>query len=122
MRQAALMLILLAGNAYAEDSIDFECQSGSYWNPDGKVLVRAIIVPDSGFGLVTVADTDYVAKYERKGFNHRWDFEFNEEEDRFDYTFVIKPDGTGLYYDFSIMEPGKPVSPSQTYICQQSKQ
>jgi hypothetical protein len=118
---AVLILHLLMETAHAEDIIVFECQSGAYWAPEGKVLVEASIFPGSEFGLVQVAGKDYLAIYELKGFNHRWDFGSNVEENGFEYSFVIKPDGTGLYIDFSNAESGKLVRPSQLYICKQTE-
>ena len=53
-----------------------------------------------GFILFDGGYTGQITMYERDGLDHRWDWEDG------DYTFVIQPDGTGLYYDFSSVKPG----------------
>jgi hypothetical protein len=52
----------------------------------------------------------YSAFYYRHGINHRWDW-----EDKF--SFVIKPDGTGLYYDFSSTQEGEATTASDLFKC-----
>ena len=42
----------------------------------------------------------HLASFEIAGLNPRWDFGYDENLDRYLYAFIIKPDGTGLYYDF----------------------
>lgn len=50
-----------------------------------------------GFVLYDGTNTGDIATYERAGINHRWDWKSESSN----YAFRIKPDGTGLYYDFS---------------------
>jgi hypothetical protein len=124
MNHGALILILLAGQTYAADYINFSCQAGTYWKPDGEVLVEATFYPDTGIGLVQVTGGHYVAMYKLNGFNHRWDFSANPETVKtrgFEYSFVIEPDGTGLYYDFSASDSGTKTRPSQVYRCKQTE-
>jgi hypothetical protein len=45
------------------------------------------------------ARTSAYTSFEVAGFNRRWDF--GPKSHPTQYAFVIKPDGTGLYYDFS---------------------
>ena len=70
---------------------------------DGKV---------QGFGKVSVAGVDHAALFRVVGFERRWDFgkEFN-------FSFVISPDGRGLYYDFTSVEEGETTQPRQFYRC-----
>ena len=42
------------------------------------------------------------AMYRRTGLKHRWDWGEDSQ-----YSFMIKPDGVGLYYDFSAVETKK---------------
>ena len=55
-----------------------------------------------GFILYEGGTRGELAYFYRKGLNLRWDWE--------NYAIVIKPDGTGLYYDFSYQSNG--VKPS----------
>ena len=58
------------------------------------------------FGEVAFASVTHPALFRIAGLNRRWDFGYNESKDGFHYAFVIKPDGTGLYYDFSTSSDG----------------
>ncbi len=60
----------------------------------------------SEFGRVLVASTTQWASFRITGLNRRWDFGDDESEDVYPYAFVIKPDGTGLCYDFSTAPDG----------------
>ena len=53
----------------------------------------------SGYGFVLYDGTDEGAStsYQRRGLNHRWDWGPNGTE----FAFVLEPDGTGLFYDFT---------------------
>ncbi len=51
--------------------------------------------------------------YRRTGLEHRWDWCPNETN----YVFVIKPDGTGLYYDFSSVPYGESTKASDVFQC-----
>ena len=65
---------------------------------------------------VSVAGTSYSSEFRENGLNLRWDFG-PDDEGNYDYGFVIQPDGTGLYYDFSRSTDGT-ANPSQTYKCE----
>ena len=58
------------------------------------------------YGWVTVANAAHVASFRIAGLNRRWDFGDDESGDSYPYAFIIKPDGTGLYYDFSTSSDG----------------
>ena len=72
-------------------------------------------------GRVSVAGTSYVSGFELDGLNLRWNFgpdnEFVQDDGNYAYSFVIWPDGTGRYYDFSRSTDGA-ANPSQTYKCE----
>lgn len=74
-------------------------------------LTRETGVP----GQVSVAGVTYSAYFHVEGLNRRWDFgkEMN-------YSFIITPDGSGAYYDFSLAEDGETTEPSQLFICESS--
>lgn len=67
-------------------------------------------------GEVSVAGTTYSTSFEVQGLDRRWDFGL-DDDGSYDYTFVVQPDGTGLYYDFSGSTDGS-ANPGQTYRCE----
>ena len=66
------------------------------------------------FGFIIYDGTDEgdAAFYHRRGLNHRWDW--GEERQ---YSFVIKPNGIGLFYDFSTVENGMKSKADGVYEC-----
>ena len=82
--------------------------------PHDKVL--AALTPyseEAGVSArVSVAGVDYAAVYYVQGIDRRWDF-----GDELKYTFVVRPDGSTLYYDFSRAEEGEEIPPKQTFFC-----
>ena len=54
-----------------------------------------------GFVLYDGGSSGEIASYERAGLLHRWDWGRNVNRDVYVYSFLMRPDGTGLYYDFS---------------------
>lgn len=53
------------------------------------------------FALVQAAGAEHPASFKVAGIHRRWDFGYDESEGSYLYAFIIKTDGTGLYYDFS---------------------
>ena len=71
-------------------------------------------------GTVIVAGAKYHAIFSIDGFNRRWDFgEKPGDKATGDRAFVIKPDGTGLLYDFTKESSSRP---EDVFICFQKKQ
>lgn len=68
---------------------------------------------DLGFGEVWVAGVTHDARFEIAGINRRWDFGGDMQ-----YAFIIHPDGSGAYYDFSTVEDGGRFGPSQKFKCE----
>ena len=64
-----------------------------------------------GSGEVSVAGFTHPALFRIVGFDRRWDF--GEESS---YAFVVRPDGRGLYYDFSSAVDGTATA-SQSFNC-----
>lgn len=54
-----------------------------------------------GFVLYDGTDSGEHSSHGLKGVNHRWDWGKKAADSGYDYAFVIEPDGTSLYYDFS---------------------
>jgi hypothetical protein len=68
---------------------------------------------NSGYILYGGGYTGEFAKYRRIGIEHRWDWGPNGN----DYAFVIKADGTGLYYDFSNANEGERIKANDVFKC-----
>ncbi len=71
----------------------------------------------SGFGEVLVAGVTHKALFRVEGLNRRWDFGKETRTGAYSYAFVIEPDGTGVYLDFSHVEPGVQIKGSQFFNC-----
>lgn len=69
-------------------------------------------------GLVSVAGVIQRARFYVAGLRRRWDFPSDAvlADESYLYSFVIEPDGTGAYYDFSTSTDGQ-ARPSQVYTC-----
>ena len=61
-----------------------------------------------GFVLYGNGTTGEEAYFSRQGLDLRWDWGsyYRDGSSRYRYSFVIEPDGTGLYYDFSTSTDG----------------
>jgi len=112
--------ITLGNTVYNEETsgkfISWECRDCIN---DRKTLVEVGTfsdpnLKDSGFVLYDDSDSGNVTHYQRKGINLRWDWGPNEN----DFAFIIKPDGTGLFYDFSNAK-SKSIEADQVFKCQQ---
>ena len=66
----------------------------------------------AGFVLYDGGYSGELATYHRTGLEHRWDWGRATN-----YSFVIKPDGTGLYYDFSTVPEGESTTAREVYKC-----
>jgi hypothetical protein len=75
---------------------------------DSKLSGVGFILYDGGF-------SGELTNYRRKGINHRWDWGPNGTE----FAFIIKPDGTGLFYDFSSVPSGEQTKANDVYKCSQ---
>ncbi|CAH8189324.1 hypothetical protein [Vibrio aestuarianus] len=115
-------IITLSGEEVHEDDaggfVSWRCTDYVY---EGKVLTELgwFNNPDLesiGFILYDGSSIGQTTLYERKGLNHRWDWGSGTD---LNYAFIIKPDGTGLYYDFSSVRPGDSTKASSIYKCTQ---
>ena len=116
MRYTVLIFILLAGAANAET---FECQTGAFWLDGYEIIVVATINEDGETGTIKVAGVIHQTAYRVEGFDRRWSFG-SQDDGNFDYVFILQPDGTGIYYDFSSVEVGESVEGSQIFVCKKS--
>ena len=67
-------------------------------------------------GKVIAAGQSNDAYFTIEGLNRRWDWPTGGDKG-LKYTFVIQPDGSAAYYDFTKVEDGGTTSPSQVYEC-----
>ena len=71
-----------------------------------------------GFVLYDGGNSGELASYERAGLLHRWDWGWNENRQVHLYSFLMKPDGTGLYYNFSSATAGHKEKADDIFTCQ----
>ena len=72
----------------------------------------------AGFVLYDGGNSGDLASYERAGLLHRWDWGWNKNRHAFTYSFLMKRDGTGLYYDFSSATDGRKEKADDIFRCQ----
>ncbi len=74
---------------------------------------------ESGIGKVTLgghSGLEQSGYFNIEGLAFAWRFG-ESESGYYDYLFSIRPDGTGLYYDFSNSEVGETIQPSERFDC-----
>lgn len=110
--------IELNGTKYSEEEYGpfeiWECRDT--FDDDNKVLFEIghmVNFPRSGFILYDGSFSGDSAFYKREGLNKRWDWETTEGN----FSFIIKPDGTGLYYDFSHVPDGEKIKANDVFQC-----
>ena len=96
------------GEEKSEDAFElWRCKDNEY--------SEDVIITASRNGLVGKIDIAGIVQWARfsvEGFDRRWDFE--PDGLRFKFSFIIEPDGTGRYYDFTQHERSRA---SQLYHC-----
>ena len=82
----------------------------------GPVLVRLkrLRLINFEYGEIEVSGSTVDASFIIEGINRRWDF--GTSGDGFKFAFVIQPNKSAAYYDFTAK---KRVSPSQLFTCEQ---
>lgn len=73
---------------------------------------NAADVNELGFGAVSTQGISLDAAFIFHGLDRRWIFGRDSE-----FSFIITPDGSGLYYDFSNVDSGEGTKPSQIFKC-----
>lgn len=122
-RHKTIRTITLDGKSYSENEpgqfFSWGCRDYVY---GGRVIIELGQLNDgwldgmTGFVLYDGTDAGELAIYQRRGLNHTysWGNKFS------DYTFIIKPDGTGAYYDFSNTKEGDAKKPEDIYKCKKT--
>ena len=113
--------IVIGGEQYTEnkigDFISWGCRD--YDQPDsvlvevGTFALDYLELSDGGFILFDGGDAGNFTWYNREGINNRWSWGPSGHG----YSFIIKPDGTGLYYDFSNVPEGETIKADDVYKC-----
>lgn len=113
--------IIIDGDTISEKSIggitSWQCKD---YIDGGRTLVEVGFFDDPslngiGFILYDGGNSGVSADCYRAGLDHRWDWESNNSN----YSFVVKTDGTGLYYDFSTVPKGETTKAREVYKCYQ---
>ena len=102
----AVVLIASVAKAQASPVEIWKCKDWRKSASWSKTLVTASIDAGRKKGKITVSGITHTANYRVSGFNRRWDFGL--QEDGFQYSFIIKPNGNAAYYDFSGKNEAKP--------------
>ena len=120
----ATTVFFLTVTAAAQDEEEYTVLETWRCYESADYSIRKILVKltkrkynENGFivGTVQVAGVDYRSTFAVNGFDRRWTF-----GDDGDYSFIIKPNGDGLYYDFSSVEAGETTKANQIFICKMS--
>ncbi len=113
--------IVLDGKTFDEESaggfVSWTCKDPFYIGP-----VRVEVGHFGGEGFKNLGfvlfDGGYegvLTAYRRAGIERRWNWE--ENDTAYHYSFIIKTDGTGLYYDFTIADENGRTGPKDEYDC-----
>ena len=98
------------------DGLNWRCSG----RKDTVQLTAQLVSDNQGVGQVSVGGLTHEAEFRIAGFDRRWDFGGDVGKlwgAQHNYAFVIRPDGVGGYYDFSIVEPGEATGPKRVYDC-----
>lgn len=113
--------IILSGKTYSEADlgqfVSWRCKD--FVSRSGTLVEVGVFTKDelvnSGFVLYDGGNSGVLTQYQRQGLNHRWDWRSGGSG----FSFIIKPDGAGLYYDFSSVPSGEKTKASDVYKCSQ---
>jgi len=120
-------VITLGESRYSEDSSGLFvswgcCRLSASTYRDARESCRILVeigrfeaasLSEAGFILYDGSSSGELTSYQRRGVNQRWDWGPNGVE----FAFVLKPDGTGLFYDFSNVRQGETTSANDLYEC-----
>ena len=112
MKRFILLLLMLPVATYASPIETWTCTQGL--NTD--VLVVAYVNKGRETGTIKVAGVTHNASFSVQGFERRWDFGLTKDKE-YTYAFLIQPNGTATYYDFSDVTKGKKTGPKILMSC-----
>ena len=111
--------INLNGKEFSEEEHgSFEIWECREYIRGNKVLFEVGRFVDSdlsqyGFILYDGSSSGDLTIYQRRGLNERWSWETTGGS----FSFIIKPDGIGLYYDFSDVPNGEKIKARDVFRC-----
>ena len=101
-RKALFVLVRANSRAVAEMVRNAAPDDGDLSVMLGRSRLRSMLWNlDMDMGVVLVAGTTHFSTFKIAGLNRRWDWDLGA------YAFIVEPDGTGLYIDFSTSSDGK---------------
>ena len=101
--------------ANAEIVESWICQENS--NGDwSEIIVAAKINKGREDGVVEISGEKNIANFEIRSINKRWKF-----GPSYEYSFVIKPNGEAMYFDYSNVSQGDAVKPQMNLFCKQKE-
>jgi hypothetical protein len=112
--------IILNDENFSENEVGGFVSWFCYKYPDEKRLLLEVgtfgdpELRGLGYILYDGGHIGELTHYERIGIEHRWDWGGPEGTT---YSFVIKPDGTGLYYNFSNANKGESIKARDVFKC-----
>jgi len=115
-------VIVLGGERLSEEDLgEFVSWRCLDYVDGGRTLVEVGTFANAelagvGFVLYDGGYSGDSTNYQRKGINRRWDWGPSGAE----YAFVLKPDGTGLFYDFSLAVEGESIKANEVYECREA--
>ena len=71
-------------------------------------FIEALFKMSESAGVISVAGTTNFAAFEVRGVNRRWDWNWDEDDEGYQDTLIIEPNGNAAYYDFRDTERAKP--------------
>ncbi len=110
--------IVLDGREFSEEDVgEFTAWYCRDFVRGGRTLVEVGFFDGpfsekTGFVLYDGGHSGEITFYRRTGLERRWDW-----GPRSEYAFVITPDNTGLYFDFSSVPEGETTTPREVYKC-----
>lgn len=103
----SLLCLLVSESVFSETLEKWACREPY---ASGDPLVVATVEEGRKTGSIFVSGVTKKSQFSVDGFDRRWNFDLREDG-YFSYSFVIRPNGDGLYYSFLSKEKVGP-----TYI------
>lgn len=116
MTRYVLALFLLAVVARAEAVEIFDCQAGLVWLDGYEIILVATVNDDGETGKIKASGKVNQTVYDVPGINREW-FWGVDDDDAFMYRFVLAPDGSAAFLDYSGLEIGETTDVIQQFVC-----
>ena len=116
MTRYLLALTLLAVTARAEAVEIFDCQTGFLWIDDYEIILVATIYDDGESGTIKASGKVNKTLYDVPGINREWFWEL-DDDGAYKYRFILAPDGSAAFLDYSGVKIGEPTEVQQHFVC-----